>query len=121
LVGEECDTAIESWLARGELELAPTGLSLLKLHGSIDWVVERPGGGRHELPLVRIKKVTADEKSAYERPAVVFGEAGKLRSEGPYLELLLAFSAELKRTGSLLVVGYSFRDHTARKTHGSWP
>jgi hypothetical protein len=68
LMGEECDTAIETWLERGELEWAQSGLRLLKLHGSIDWVAEQ-----------------TQESGWLERPAVVFGEAGKLRSEGPYL------------------------------------
>jgi hypothetical protein len=93
----------------------------LKLHGSIDWVVEPPGTTAGELPTQRIRKVIgAEEKKWYEAPAVVFGEAGKLRSEGPYLELLLAWSSQLQHADSLLVVGYSFRDDHVNEVIGRW-
>jgi hypothetical protein len=121
LAGAECDTGIETWLTRGELEWPEDGLRLLKLHGSINWVVEDPGYVAGKLPSQTIRKVaSADEKARYERPAVVFGEAGKLRSEGPYLELLLAWSADLKRADNLLVVGYSFRDHHVNEAIARW-
>jgi hypothetical protein len=120
LLDEHCDTAIESWLARGELDWSGSGLRLLKLHGSIDWVVE-PDRPQRQLPVTQIRKVAdAEEKGWYDRPAVVFGEAGKLLSEGPYLELLLAFAAELKRTQCLLTVGYSFRDAHVNEVIARW-
>jgi SIR2-like domain len=119
LLDEHCDTAIESWLARGELDWSGSGLRLLKLHGSIDWVVE-PDRPQRQLPVTQIPKVAdAEEKGWYDRPAVVFGEAGKLWSEGPYLELL-ACAAELKRTQCLLTVGYSFRDAHVNEVIARW-
>lgn len=118
--GEPCDTGIETWLARGSLAWPDRGLRLLKLHGSIDWVFERVRA-TGELPIQRIRTVaTADEKQRYDAPAVVFGEAGKLRSEGPYLELLLAWSSQLQEADSLLVVGYSFRDPHVNELIARW-
>jgi hypothetical protein len=115
------DTGIDTWLTRGEFEWNEAGVQLLKLHGSIDWVVERIGREYRALPLVEIKKLNPGEQPAYrQRPAVVFGEAGKLRSEGPYLELLLAWATQLKRATDLLVVGYSFRDDHVNEFIARW-
>jgi hypothetical protein len=119
LAGVPCDTAIETWLESGELKLAEEGLQLLKLHGSINWVVEggSPSGG---LPQQRIRKVAEDEKARYDRPAVVFGEGGKLRAEGPFLELLLAWAAGLRRADNLLIIGYSLRDAHVNELIARW-
>jgi hypothetical protein len=115
------DTGIETWLTRGEFEWREAELRLLKLHGSIDWVVKRPEFISGELPAQQIVKVLDPaEKQRYDQPAVVFGEAGKLRSEGPFLELLLAWSASLRQADSLLVVGYSFRDQHVNEIIARW-
>jgi SIR2-like domain len=120
LKGEPCDTGIETWLESGALDWPTSGLRLLKLHGSIDWVFEHKFE-YHELPLQRIRKVVgADEKARYDAPAVVFGEAGKLRAEGPFVELLLAWSTQLQEADSLLVVGYSFRDTHVNEMIARW-
>lgn len=120
VAGEPCDTGIETWLESGALVWPESGLHLLKLHGSIDWVYERRPRD-HALPLQHIRKVAGlDEEERYDAPAIVFGEAGKLRSEGPFLELLLAWSAELARANHLLVVGYSFRDVHVNEVIARW-
>lgn len=46
-----CDTGIDTWLARGELGWEASGLRLLKLHGSIDWVIESRAGSTARSPL----------------------------------------------------------------------
>jgi hypothetical protein len=121
LKGASNDTGIETWLTRGEFEWRQADLRLLKLHGSIDWVVKRPQFVSGELPAQQIVKVLDPaEKQRYDQPAVVFGEAGKLRSEGPFLELLLAWSAALRLADSLLVVGYSFRDQHVNEIIARW-
>ncbi len=122
LVSTVCNTGIETWLASGNFVWPDReGLQLLKLHGSIDWVVERDRARANELPVLQIKKVESEsEKAQYERPAIVFGEAGKLRTEGPFLELLLAWSRELENADNLLVVGYSFRDQHVNELVGRW-
>jgi SIR2-like domain len=115
-----CDTGIEGWSTGGEIGwLSGAPLRLLKLHGSIDWLAEeRISIG--ELPLQRIRNVEDETEKVGRRPAVVFGEAGKLRSEGPFLELLLAWSADLKSVDNLLVVGYSFRDSHVNELIARW-
>jgi hypothetical protein len=102
------------------------------LHGSIDWVLEGDdpddefqGFRNHappgELPFARIRALGAGETvTPIPRPAVVFGQGGKLRSEGPFLELLLKFSSELQVAGTLLVVGYSFRDDHVNEIIARW-
>jgi hypothetical protein len=119
LTGEPCDTGIETWLSRGALKWPNAGLRLLKLHGSIDWVFQ-PNQTWDELPFQQIRKVTPDEKRYYDSPAVVFGEAGKLRSEGPYLELLLAWATQLQEANRLVIVGYSFRDAHVNEVIARW-
>lgn len=121
LEGMLCDTGIESWAKGGAIGLLPDiPLRLLKLHGSIDWIAEeRISIG--ELPVQRVRKVENEaEKQRYRGPAVVFGETGKLRSEGPYLELLLTWAADLDQADNLLVVGYSFRDRHVNELIARW-
>lgn len=68
-----------------------------------------------------IRKLGPDEEPSREHePAVVFGEGGKLQYEGPYLELLLAWSAQLREASDLLVVGYSFRDQHVNEAIARW-
>jgi hypothetical protein len=118
--GRACDTGIETWLKGGGLDLRPTGVNLLKLHGSIDWVLEAEETDS-PLPLQAMRKLEpGEEPSPDRRPAVVFGEAGKLRSEGPFLELLLKFASELQSVDSLVVVGYSFRDEHVNVVISRW-
>jgi SIR2-like domain len=115
----ECHTGIENWLVKGELVWPGRGIHLLKLHGSIDWVV-RTVATYGQLPLREVQKRDGDGSSPASEPAVVFGQAGKLRSEGPYLELLLAWHALLKRVDALLIVGYSFRDDHVNEMIARW-
>jgi hypothetical protein len=119
LANVSCNTVIEYWLEHGEMRVDDSGLQLLKLHGSIDWVFER-GRGQGELPQQQIRKVSELEKERYDSPAVVFGEGGKLRAEGPFLELLLAWSAALRHADNLLIVGYSLRDAHVNELIARW-
>jgi hypothetical protein len=106
-----CDTAIDTWLSSGALEWPVDGIRLLKLHGSIDWIIDESYGRGDGLPTMRIVTAAPEREVSYaERPAIVFGEVGKVRSEGPFLALLMAWAAALDDADVLLVVGYSFRD-----------
>jgi hypothetical protein len=120
--GLACETGLETWLTTGALALSHDGLRLLKLHGSIDWGIDEDQSSRGTLPLtsiVKLEVLTATQRQSV-IPAVVFGEAGKLRAEGPYLELLLAWANELRETDVLLVVGYSFRDRHINEIIARW-
>lgn len=78
----------------------PGSVTLAKLHGSVNWVVDREGS-----VLVR-----PDPPPVKSTPGVIFGAGNKLRVEGPYLDLLLAFRDRLTVTDTLHICGYSFRD-----------
>ena len=112
--GVACDTAIETWLRDPE-QWPEAGVRLLKLHGSIDWILER---GTDLLPEQVVRAVLPEERVI--RPAIVFGEGSKLRSEGPYLELLLRWARALDDADRLLVVGYSFRDEHVNESIARW-
>jgi hypothetical protein len=116
------DTLIETWLKGYELAPPAAGIRLLKLHGSIDWVVEASEyGSPVTLPQQRIRKLAPDEEPGYRRePAIIFGEAGKLRAEGPFLDLLMTWARDLRTTGVLVVVGYSFRDPHVNELVARW-
>jgi hypothetical protein len=106
-----CETGISEWSRTGHFDIPGSGLRLLKLHGSIDWLYENCGSGDGQMPLTGIRQVTGKEvKSREFKPAVIFGNRNKLTAEGPFLDLLRAFQDELSRTDMLTVVGYSFRD-----------
>lgn len=80
---------------------------LLKLHGSLDYVLNtaRPTSGR--MPIEHLENV-GNEIGA--NPALVFGLGHKLRSDGPFLAMLVELDKLLAETEWLSVVGYSFRD-----------
>lgn len=120
LQGIECETGIETWLSTRRLEWPRSGLRLLKLHGSIDWALHEAGGWG-QLPSKTVQKLDPTAAGAPRlEPAIVFGQAGKLRAEGPYLELLLAWYRDLQRADTLLVVGYSFRDVHVNEMIARW-
>ena len=72
-------------------------LCLAKLHGSVNWDLD--GRLRPRANLVPVP-----------RPLMIFGSGNKLRTQGPYLDLLFAFRDRLEKTNSISVCGYSFRD-----------
>ena len=43
-------------------------------------------------------------------PAVIFGQGNKLRSEGPFMAMLMEFERQVGAARNLVVIGYSFRD-----------
>jgi hypothetical protein len=94
--GVACDLGIQGNGA--VIEFGNGGpLCLAKLHGSVDWSMDAEWSisvGQHSRG----------------NTALIFGAGNKLRVEGPYLDLLLAFREQLGRSSQLEVCGYSFRD-----------
>lgn len=117
--GVEVDTGIETWTSKARWRWRPTGVRLLKLHGSIDWCLdtERPDPGL--LPSKRIR-VTSDPLGEKAPPAIIFGLRGKLRADGPFLDLLARFRDDLRQANELVVVGYSFRDDHVNEAIREW-
>lgn len=107
-LGLSVDTGLDRWKGGYGWDWTPdTDLRLLKLHGSLDYVLHqaRPVGGRMTSEhLVGV----GDEIGA--NPALVFGLGSKLRSDGPFLAMLVELDRLLARTEWLTIVGYSFRD-----------
>jgi hypothetical protein len=100
LAASACGIACDAGVAKGRPGVefdAGSPICLAKLHGSVTW------------------NLTGDSKVAIQdKPrgnvALIFGAGNKLRIEGPYLDLLLAFRAQLASVRHLEVCGYSFRD-----------
>jgi hypothetical protein len=95
-------------------------VNLVKLHGSIDWVEIDANGPllRKGFRLATLEEM--DDRNQMLRPAIIFGQGNKLTAEGPYLELLRLFGTGLEEHGTLLVVGYSFRDAHVNQYVAQW-
>jgi hypothetical protein len=114
-----CSTGIGSWLDTGRWDWPDEGLRLLKLHGSIDWEwadVEYADG---HLPRRALRVVDASNEHQGQ-PALVFGQRGKLRAEGPFLGLLAQMEALMSSAERLVVIGYSFRDDHVNELIQRW-
>jgi hypothetical protein len=80
--------------------------------------VEVPVGGPR-LPVSAVRRRTATDQDPV-HPALIFGGRNKLQADGPYLDLLRAFAADLEEAQELVVVGYSFRDDHVNTTIRTW-
>lgn len=118
----ECNTGIKDWSETGELENKNNLVFLLKLHGSIDWKLEREiRSSDRPLPQSRIEIGNPDDViEKYYRPAVIFGQRNKLTAEGPFLDLMHAFQKELSKNEQVVIIGYSFRDDHINEYLTQW-
>lgn len=112
---------VESWPDTGQLHFETGALKLIKLHGSLDWTHQRkrPSWVDHEYrmdPDPFVPKAPSD----HEEPAVIYGKRGKLRPQGPFLDLRAEFARCLDKTDCLAVVGYSFQDDHVNEVIRSW-
>lgn len=112
--GKVVDTGITEWSGGYQWSWKQDNdVRLLKLHGSLDWYLSRDlvQGG---LSTDRVYLGSDLEPDARERMAdqlaLVFGQGSKLRSDGPFLAMLVEFDQFLASTDHLIIVGYSFRD-----------
>lgn len=115
----QCATGVERWLGAGGWEWPKTGIRLLKLHGSINWVWERPTQDSGHLPRP-VMRIAADPQTETNPPAIVFGARGKLQTEGPFLSLLIELEQLLRTAEQLVVIGYSFRDDHINQVIQRW-
>jgi hypothetical protein len=116
------DTGIGEWSSSGQFPINQTGISLLKLHGSIDWALRNATPSPESpMPHSQIETASEDEvKQMSFRPALIFGGKNKLTAAGPFLDLLRAFSAALNSCERLTVIGYSFRDEHINEYIRQW-
>ncbi|KRF26367.1 hypothetical protein ASG95_19395 [Phycicoccus sp. Soil803] len=108
------------------------GRRLLKLHGSVDWTLvnaDDPGRIGNDRIACFPRYTVGDPNAPYPRvvesrtsgaPAVVFGRGNKMRAEGPYTALLVAFEQALLASSNLVVIGYSFRDQHINTVLERW-
>lgn len=115
--GVSLTTGIEGWLESGTWKWPPEGVRLLKLHGSIDWEWRKSEHRDGHLPR---RVVGLRSGGPNDGPALVFGQRGKLRAEGPFLGLLAELEAQLARSNRLVVIGYSFRDEHVNELIRRW-
>lgn len=132
--GVSVDRGIDTWSGAYDWQWDDDAdLQLLKLHGSIDWQLERTrgSGGLYEfgvsvnsrLPHLRNPSEVREGPGGWVHrspPAIVFGQRGKLRPDGPFLAMLQAFDRFLSDADHLIVVGYSFRDEHINSAIGRW-
>lgn len=120
--GVAVSTGIDVWSREQRFPQAESGVSLIKLHGSIDWAIKE--GKRsvdRPIPFATIERLDSSAvREKHFHPAVIFGGRNKLTAAGPFLDLLRWFQQELKRVDRLTVVGYSFRDDHVNEFIGEW-
>jgi hypothetical protein len=119
--GTAYDTGLVNWSKEGFWNWRDDAFPLIKLHGSINWCVERwypqaRDGTMEQDVFVETDDPLGDRR----RPAVVFGQREKLRAEGPFLELLRQFSRHLDGARFLIVIGYSFQDRHINEQIRRW-
>lgn len=117
-IGLSVDTGLNRWRGGYGWGWTPgVDVRLLKLHGSLNYVLHnaRPIGERMSSEHL---VATGDEIGA--NPALVFGLGSKLRSDGPFLAMLVEFDRLLAETEWLSIVGYSFRDQHINAALTRW-
>ena len=116
--GLSFDTGLERWKGGYGWRWTPNvDVRLLKLHGSLDYVLHRarPRNGR-----MSSEHLVATRGEIGVNPALVFGVKSKLRSDGPFLAMLVELDKLLARTAWLSIVGYSFRDQHINAALTRW-
>jgi hypothetical protein len=115
------DTGVEAWSGAYNWNWSDTAdLRLLKLHGSLDWWSKGIRATDGRLPEEKILVGSGLDQHDDVKPALIFGQRGKLRTDGPFLAMLGAFDDFLVRSDHLLIVGYSFRDDHVNASIRRW-
>ena len=95
--GIALSTGVDDWLFKGRVDFPADGIRLIKLHGSVGWTAAAPTATG-----LRLKPEPFDPRppipSSLETPAVIYGKRGKLRGDGPYLDLRGAFARALSQS-----------------------
>jgi len=94
-------------------------INLIKVHGSLDWVLQSGPGPMRPLSIKLKTEVDASPRWP-QRPWIVVGDREKLATPGPTLYLLRAAENALARAGNLVVVGYGFADAHVNSLINDW-
>jgi len=119
--GVSVSRGVDSWPDTGQLHFERGALKLIKLHGSLDWTHQRKTRSwvDHEYRMDP-DPFLPRSPSDHEEPAVIYGRRGKLRPQGPFLDLRAEFARCLNDTDCLAVVGYSFQDDHVNEVVRAW-
>lgn len=126
--GVVVNRGVESWRP-GEILRFPMidgVLNLMKVHGSLDWRIERTRStDQRDSRLVPYSVTTApvtqpDEDRPRDLPWIVVGDREKLATDGPTLALNFAAQSALQRASHLAVIGYSFGDDHINSMIRDW-
>lgn len=87
-------------------DVQQTRMNLYKIHGSLDWYLEKDD--THSLPNYEIafNRLQPDER----KPQLILGYESKLFSVDPFFTLLQKFIEKLSNVNLVVVIGYSFFD-----------
>lgn len=121
--GRTCDTGVQNWTGAFEwIWGEPAAIRLLKLHGSVDWwyLKNPPATGKMVDEGIEVRASDDVRRGGNSRLAVIFGQRGKLRSDGPFLAMLQGLDDFLATSRRLVVVGYSFRDEHINASIRRW-
>lgn len=121
--GTSCDTGLTAWAGGYNWAWSKDAqVRLLKLHGSVDYVLGTARGGGMRMSGDRLQHAvqTNDAPRIPGTPAMVFGKGTKLRSDGPFLAMLVELDRMLAETEWLTIVGYSFRDEHINAALSRW-
>jgi hypothetical protein len=88
------------------------GIQLFKLHGSVDWLIEK---GTNDVLEVETVKVQSHLGRKYEGEMMIYPIAEKELYADPYISMLLRLNRELERRSVWVVIGYSFNDPIIRE------
>ncbi|WP_246134048.1 SIR2 family protein [Microbacterium hatanonis] len=117
-LGLSFDTGLDQWRGGyGWQWRHDVDVRLLKLHGSLDYALHHARPRKRRILSDHLVRVN-DEIAA--NPAMVFGLGSKLRSDGPFLAMLVELDRLLAETHWLTIVGYSFGDRHINAALTRW-
>lgn len=88
------------------------GVQLFKLHGSVDWLVEK---GTNKVLEVEMVKGQSHMGRRYRGEMMLYPVAEKELYLDPYISMLLRLNRELEKKSTWFVAGYSFSDPVIRE------
>jgi hypothetical protein len=94
------------------LQEYPQVMQLFKLHGSVNWLVEKVTNNVIEVEMVRGQSHMGRR---YEGEMMLYPIAEKELYLDPYISMLLRLNQELERKSKWVVIGYSFNDPIIRE------
>lgn len=104
--------AVRVLRSQGFLEEGGGGLYLFKLHGSINWKIEKESGEITEEDIPKGRSITGRQFSG---EVMLYPIAEKELYLDPYISMLLRLNRELERRSVWIAIGYSFNDPVVRE------